>query len=246
LKIIACIKQVPDSEAKVKAEDGKVTWGDAPLVINPVDEYAVEGALQQREALGGTVTALCVGPESAKDALKHALAMGADEAVLVSDPALTELDTVGAARVLAALRTAGFRRVRRYVELGQQNFISAEFESGPRQGFDAGAKNERGDGAKGFAHTDGLPRRRDNLTFKMVNIYPGFHRIFSARIFSASLSAISSGFAPLTISQGMSRLGGLSSAMRLTTTAGAEMPRSANVQTGISALEALRMPMNDG
>jgi electron transfer flavoprotein beta subunit len=102
LKIIACIKQVPDSEAKVRAEDGKVTWGDAPLVINPFDEYAVEGALQQKEALGGTVTALCIGPESAKDALKHALAMGADDAVLVSDPALTELDTVGAARVLAA------------------------------------------------------------------------------------------------------------------------------------------------
>jgi electron transfer flavoprotein beta subunit len=102
LKIIACIKQVPDSEAKVKAENGQVTWGDAPLVINPFDEYAVEGALQQKEALGGTVTALCVGPESAKEALKHALAMGADEAVLVSDPALADLDTVGAAKALAA------------------------------------------------------------------------------------------------------------------------------------------------
>jgi electron transfer flavoprotein beta subunit len=102
LKIIACIKQVPDSEAKVKAEGGQVTWGEAPLVINPFDEYAVEGALQQREAHGGTVTALCIGPESAREALKHALAMGADEAVLVSDPALNELDTVGAARVLAA------------------------------------------------------------------------------------------------------------------------------------------------
>jgi electron transfer flavoprotein beta subunit len=103
LKIIACIKQVPDSEAKVKAENGKVTWGDAPLVINPFDEYAVEGALQQREAnSGSTVTAVCIGPESAKEALKHALAMGADDAVLVSDPALNELDTVGAARVLAA------------------------------------------------------------------------------------------------------------------------------------------------
>jgi electron transfer flavoprotein beta subunit len=103
LKIIACIKQVPDSEAKVKAEGGQVNWGDAPLVINPFDEYAVEGALQQREAVSGsTVTALCIGPESAREALKHALAMGADEAVLVSDPALNELDTVGAARVLAA------------------------------------------------------------------------------------------------------------------------------------------------
>ncbi len=103
MKIIACIKQVPDSEAKVKAEDGKVTWGDAPLVINPFDEYAVEGALQQKEANdGSTVTALCIGPESAREALKHALAMGADEAILVSDPALNEIDTVGAARVLAA------------------------------------------------------------------------------------------------------------------------------------------------
>jgi len=102
LKFIACIKQVPDSEAKVKAEGGAVSWGDAPLVINPFDEYAVEGALQQREATNGSVTALCIGPESAREALKHALAMGADEAILVSDPALNELDTVGAARVLAA------------------------------------------------------------------------------------------------------------------------------------------------
>src|SRR5512147_915564 len=102
LKIIACIKQVPDSEAKVKAEGGKVSWGDSPLVINPFDEYAVEGALQQKEAQSGTVTALCIGPESAREALKHALAMGADDAILVSDPALNELDTVGAARVLAA------------------------------------------------------------------------------------------------------------------------------------------------
>lgn len=102
MKIIACIKQVPDSEAKVRAENGQVTWGDAPLVINPFDEYAVEGALQQKEAHGGTVTALCIGPESAKEALKHALAMGADEAVLVSDPALNEIDSVAAARVLAA------------------------------------------------------------------------------------------------------------------------------------------------
>ena len=102
MKIIACIKQVPDSEAKVKAENGNITWGDAPLVINPFDEYAIEGALQQKEAAGGTVTALCIGPESAKEALKHALAMGADDAILISDPALAELDTVGAARVLAA------------------------------------------------------------------------------------------------------------------------------------------------
>ncbi len=102
MKIIACIKQVPDSEAKVKAEGGKVSWGESPLVINPFDEYAVEGALQQKEGQSGTVTALCIGPESAKEALKHALAMGADDAILISDPALENVDTLGAARVLAA------------------------------------------------------------------------------------------------------------------------------------------------
>lgn len=102
MKIVACIKQVPDSEARVTASGGQVSWGEAPLVINPFDEYAVEGALQQKEAASGTVTALCIGPESAREALKHALAMGADDAVLVSDPALTALDTQGAARVLAA------------------------------------------------------------------------------------------------------------------------------------------------
>lgn len=103
MKIIACIKQVPDSEAKVKAEDGQVSWGDAPLVINPFDEYAVEGALQQKELSGGSVTAICIGPETAKEALKHALAMGADEAVLISDPAIDNLDTAGAAKILAAV-----------------------------------------------------------------------------------------------------------------------------------------------
>ena len=103
MKIIACIKQVADSEAKVRAENGQISWGDAPLVINPFDEYAVEGALQQKEAQGGTVTAVCIGPEFAKDALKHALAMGADSAILISDPTLALLDTQGAAHVLAAV-----------------------------------------------------------------------------------------------------------------------------------------------
>lgn len=102
MKIVACVKQVPDSEAKVSASGGQISWGDSPLVINPFDEYAVEGALLQKEIHGGTVTALCIGPETGKEALKHALAMGADDAILVGDPGLTGLDTQGAARVLAS------------------------------------------------------------------------------------------------------------------------------------------------
>lgn len=102
MKIITCIKQVPNSEAKVTAQNGQVSWGKSPLVINPFDEYAVEAALQQKDASGVTVTALCLGPETAREALKHALAMGADEAILVTDPALENLDSQGAARLLAA------------------------------------------------------------------------------------------------------------------------------------------------
>jgi electron transfer flavoprotein beta subunit len=102
LKIVACIKQVPDSAAKVVAQDGQVSWGDAPLVINPWDEFAVEAALQQKEAHGGEVIAISMGGESAKEALKHALAMGCDSAILISDPALANVDTQGTAKVLAA------------------------------------------------------------------------------------------------------------------------------------------------
>ena len=102
MKIVVCVKQVPDSAAKVVVEAGEVTWGDAPLVINPWDEYAVEAALVQKEAQGGDVTVISVGNESAKDALKHALAMGCSEAILVSDPALDGADSQAVAKVLAA------------------------------------------------------------------------------------------------------------------------------------------------
>lgn len=102
MKIIVCVKQVPDSEAKVSVQNQQVTWGDSPLVINPFDEYAVEAGLLQRESAGGEVIALCIGSENARDALKHALAMGADSAVLISDPALEVIDTQAAAKVLAA------------------------------------------------------------------------------------------------------------------------------------------------
>jgi electron transfer flavoprotein beta subunit len=102
LKIVVCVKQVPDSAAKLVAVDGKATWGDSPLVINPWDEYAVEAALQQAEAHNGTVTAVTLGGESSKEALKHALAMGCSEAILISDPALSQADSQVTSRLLAA------------------------------------------------------------------------------------------------------------------------------------------------
>jgi electron transfer flavoprotein beta subunit len=102
LKIVACVKQVPDSAATMSVENGKVSWGDAPIVINPWDEYGVEAALQLAEANGGEVIAMSIGSEDAKEALKHSLAMGCSSAVIINDPALAGLDSAGVARVLAA------------------------------------------------------------------------------------------------------------------------------------------------
>lgn len=102
MNIVACVKQTPDTAATVTVEGGRVSWGDSPLVLNPWDEYAVEEALRTKEAHGGKVTAVSMGPESAKDALKQALAMGCDEAILISDPGLEGADSLATARVLAA------------------------------------------------------------------------------------------------------------------------------------------------
>jgi electron transfer flavoprotein beta subunit len=102
LKIVVCVKQVPDTAAKVTVENGRVTWGDAPLVINPWDEFAVEAALKQVETHSGSVIALSMGGENAREALKHALAMGAGEAILISDPAIGAADSQATARLLAA------------------------------------------------------------------------------------------------------------------------------------------------
>jgi electron transfer flavoprotein beta subunit len=93
---------VPDTAAKIVVEDGQVTWGDAPLVINPWDEYAVESALLQQETHGGDVIVISVGGEDAKEALKHALAMGCGSAILVSESGLENADSLLTARILAA------------------------------------------------------------------------------------------------------------------------------------------------
>ena len=105
MKIIVCVKQGPDTAATMAVEDGKVSWGDAPLIINPWDEFAVEAALNLVADQGGEVTALSLGKAEETEAIKHALAMGADAAVLVSDPILIGVDNVAASKILAAAIT---------------------------------------------------------------------------------------------------------------------------------------------
>ena len=102
MNIVVCTKQVPDSAATLKVdEQSNVSWGDAALVINPWDEYAVEEAIRLKEKFGGKVIVLSAGPEQVKEALKQAVAMGCDEAHLIADPALAGSDTLGITHILA-------------------------------------------------------------------------------------------------------------------------------------------------
>ncbi len=103
MEIVVCVKQVVDTEAEKKLlpPEWRLDRESVENVLNPYDEYAVEEAVRLKEAHGGEVTVLCVGPEAAQDAVRKALAMGADKAVMVTDAALAGSDTQGIARVLA-------------------------------------------------------------------------------------------------------------------------------------------------
>jgi len=101
LNIVVCVKQTPDTAATLALKDGHVTWGDSPMIVNPWDEYAVEEALRLKEKHGGKVTVLFMGPENAREALKTCLALGSDEAILVSDPALKGSDVLATSYALS-------------------------------------------------------------------------------------------------------------------------------------------------
>ena len=103
MKIVVCIKQVPDTtNIKVDPETGTLKRETAGTVMNPFDMYAVEEGLRIKEKFpGSTVTVLTMGPPMAKEMLKVAIGMGADEAVLLSDRLLAGSDTWATAYALA-------------------------------------------------------------------------------------------------------------------------------------------------
>lgn len=103
MNILVCVKQVPDTETRIKIAGDKksIDPTDINWILNPYDEYAVEEALQIKEKLGDTtVTVISVGPERTVSAIRSALAMGADEAVLVKTDQL--LDSLATAKALAS------------------------------------------------------------------------------------------------------------------------------------------------
>ena len=85
MNIIVLVKQVPDTEAKIRiADDGnQIDEASISFIVNPYDEYAIEAALQLKEAHGGEITLVSLGPDGAIAALRTGLAMGADKAVLL-------------------------------------------------------------------------------------------------------------------------------------------------------------------
>ncbi|MCW3491315.1 electron transfer flavoprotein subunit beta/FixA family protein [Dethiobacter alkaliphilus] len=102
MEIIVCIKQVPDTtEVKIDPEKGTLMREGVPSIVNPFDKNAVEAALQIRDEKGGKVTVITMGPPQAVDALRECLAMGADEAVLLSDRAFASSDTWATSYTLA-------------------------------------------------------------------------------------------------------------------------------------------------
>ncbi len=102
LKIVVTVKQVPDPNSNLTLEADNSISREKEVVLDPGDECGVEEALQLREAHGGEVVLVSMGPERAKDAIRKGLSMGADRGVLITDPELAGADALQTARVLAA------------------------------------------------------------------------------------------------------------------------------------------------
>ncbi|SFI80219.1 electron transfer flavoprotein subunit beta/FixA family protein [Thermoflavimicrobium dichotomicum] len=103
MNILVCLKQTFDTEEKITLENGRINEEGVEFVINPYDEYAVEEAIKLKEQFGGEVTVITIGPERAEQALRTAMAMGADKGVIVDIEDLGDnVDEHTIAQVLAA------------------------------------------------------------------------------------------------------------------------------------------------
>lgn len=103
MKIVVCIKQVPDtSEVKLDPKTNTLIRDGVPSIINPDDKSGIEAALRIKEQVGGTVTVVCMGPPQADVAIREALAMGCDNGVLISGREFGGSDTLATSTIIAA------------------------------------------------------------------------------------------------------------------------------------------------
>ena len=102
MNIIVCIKQVPDTaDIKIDPATKRLFREGIKSMINPFDMYAIEEGLRLKEKLGGKVTAITMGPPQAESALREAIALGCDEAILISDPSFVGSDTLATCYILS-------------------------------------------------------------------------------------------------------------------------------------------------
>jgi electron transfer flavoprotein beta subunit len=102
LHFVVCLKQVPDtSEVRIDPKTNTLMREGVPSIINPYDAHALEEALALRDKVGGKVTVVSMGPPQAKESLKKAISLGADEAILLSDRAFAGSDTLATSYILA-------------------------------------------------------------------------------------------------------------------------------------------------
>ena len=102
LNILVCVKQVPDIDlVKMDPVTGSLIREGVPAILNPLDANALEAAVQVKERCGGKITCVTMGPDAAAEALRECIAAGADRAVLLSDRAFANADTLATSYVIA-------------------------------------------------------------------------------------------------------------------------------------------------
>lgn len=128
MNIVVVLKQTFDTEEKIVIQNGQISEDGVEFIINPYDEYAVEEAIKLKEEHGGEVTVISIGPDRAESALRTALAMGADKAVLVDDESLFGDEYTTAKVLAAAAKKVGFD----IIIGGQMAVDSGAGQGGPR------------------------------------------------------------------------------------------------------------------